>query len=339
MIVGSDKVFAIENFYVKYLRASGVKVELFPSQSIFFDYYNQGIFNKLKFKSGLSGIYKSINETFLRQLEVHKPDIIWIFKGMEITPSSLKAARAKGCLLVNYNPDNPFIFSGKGSGNQHITDSIPLYDLHFTYNLKVKQTLEEDYKARTCFLPFAFDVSEEVFAACQLQEEVMKICFLGNPDKKRADVIQTLANAGLPVAVYGNDWDKFLKHNNISIFPPVFGDDLWKVLRRYRIQLNVMRVHNNGSHNMRTFEIPGIAGIQLAPDTIEHRNFFKDGEEIYLYKDIYQCVQIAEILLGKSSDEAALIRAKARARCITSGYSYHDRSLQVLAELKALLNE
>jgi len=338
MIVGSDKVYAIENFYAKYLAEAGVVIDRFSSQSFFIDHYNKNLFNKLLYKSGLSGIYRRINRMFLNELDRIKPDIVWIFKGMEISPASLKYVKQKGHFLVNYNPDNPFIFSGKGSGNQYITDSIPLYDLHFTYNLQVQAKMEQDFNAKSVFLPFGYDVSEEVVAASQLQQEIMKICFLGNPDKARAHIINTLANAGLSIDVYGNNWNKFLDHQNITIFPPVYADELWKVLRRYRVQLNMMRMHNENSHNMRTFEIPAIAGIQLAPETSEHRMFFKEGEEIFLYKNADHCVQIAKRLLSLSSSEAGIIRTKARARSVSSGYSYRDRSLQVLNALNGYVN-
>ena len=46
-ISGSDKVYAIENFYVKYLKEAGVDVFHFPAQSLFYDHYQKSIFNKL----------------------------------------------------------------------------------------------------------------------------------------------------------------------------------------------------------------------------------------------------------------------------------------------------
>ena len=115
LIVGSDKVYAIENFYVKYLRELGVEVSHFSAQSIFYDYYKKHIFNKLVYRSGLSGIIKQINDRFKTAVEQFKPDIIWVFKGMEILPGSLEWAKAKSIFLVNYNGDSPFIFSGMGS--------------------------------------------------------------------------------------------------------------------------------------------------------------------------------------------------------------------------------
>jgi hypothetical protein len=49
MVVGSDKIFAIENFYFKYLSALGVETKTFNAQSFFFDYYQKGNFKQNNF--------------------------------------------------------------------------------------------------------------------------------------------------------------------------------------------------------------------------------------------------------------------------------------------------
>src|ERR1700709_2858403 len=145
LLVGSDQVWSLERIFLKYLREAGVDTELFAAQNLFYEYNGRSIINKIKLKLGLSHIYESINSQFLNTVERFGPDTVWIFKGMEISPASLNYLRSKNIKLANYNPDNPFIFTGKGSGNKYVTDSIGLYDLHFTYNLEVKKRLEEEF--------------------------------------------------------------------------------------------------------------------------------------------------------------------------------------------------
>jgi hypothetical protein len=270
LIAGSDKIYAIENYYAKYLRALGVDVYHFSAQSLFYDYYHQNILNKLVFRAGLSGIYKNINAEFKRLLERYQPDIVWIFKGMEILPESLRFASKQKIKLVNYNPDSPFVFSGKGSGNANVKKSIPLYDLHLTYNPAVKKRIDLQYKIPTVILPFGFDLNDALYDRCCRQQEVVKACFIGNPDKLRIEFLLQLAKGGVKLDIFGNRWKKYINHPNISIFSHVINDDFWLTLRRYRIQLNLMRPHNPDSHNMRSFEIPGVGGVQLAPDTCDH---------------------------------------------------------------------
>jgi spore maturation protein CgeB len=337
LIIGSDKVFSIENFYFKYLSEFGVDVKRFNAQSIFYDYYYGGKFkSKVIFKLGFSNIYKKINEQFKETVVEFKPEIIWVFKGMEITPESLKWAKQQGIKLVNYNPDNPFIFTGKGSGNSNISKSIDIYDFHYTYNLEIQKLLELKHNAKTGFLPFAYDISQELFDECSKENEILKACFLGNPDKIRAEYLEELASNGVELDVFGNDWAKFVSHKNINAHQPVYGLSQWKILRKYRVQINLMRVHNLDSHNMRTFEVPGIGGIQIAPFTKEHQMFFENDSEIFLFKNIDECVKKINYLLSLPVIEANELRLKGRLNVVNNKHSYKDRSLQVFETFKAL---
>jgi spore maturation protein CgeB len=337
LIIGSDKVFSIENFYFKYLKEFEIDIKLFTAQTIFYDYYYSGnVINKILFKLGLSNIHKKINYEFRQVVNDFKPEIILVFKGMEITPTSLKWARQKGIKLVNYNPDNPFVFSGRGSGNSNITNSIELYDFHFTYNLEIQKKLEENHHAKTGLLPFAFDISQDLFKVCEKELEIIKVCFLGNPDKLRASFIKSIADKGIEIDVYGNDWNKFVNHKNIISYPPVYAEEQWKILRKYRVQLNLMRIHNLDSHNMRTFEVPGIGGIQLAPDTKEHQLFFEANKEIFLYKTVEECVTKINFLISLTIEQANQYREYAREASVKNKHSYKDRAHQVMELLQKL---
>lgn len=336
LLIGSDSKYAIEIPYLKHLIESKEvsTVDLFSAQRRFLDYYNANIFNKILYRVGVANILSKINKEILAEVKKTKPDIVFVFKGMEILPETLLFLKEQGIKLVNYNPDNPFIFSGRGSGNKNITNSIGLYDLHFTYNLEIKKQLEDQYKAKTVLLPFGFDISDNLFETCKKEKEIIKVCFLGNPDKKRATFIEELAKNGVAIDVFGNDWNKFVNHTNITTHKPVYNEDQWKTLRKYRVQINLMRIHNEDSHNMRTFEVAGIGGIQVAPYTKEHNLFFEDGNEIFLYKNLQDCVDKINYLLALSKEEAIELRVASRNAAVNKKHSYKDRAIQVLEVLK-----
>jgi len=330
VIVGSDKVWAIERYYYKYFIELGIQTEFFLAQSMFYDYYQKNIFNKLVFRAGFSSIYYQINKAFKSKIEKIKPDVVFIFKGMEITPSTLKWLHKAGIKTVNYNPDNPFVFTGKGSGNKNVSKSIGLYDLHLTYNTSIMQKLLQMYKIPVEFLPFGFELDDDVYFKSVSEQEIIKVCFVGNPDKMRADFINQLAGKHIQIDIYGNNWEKYTSHKSITLFKPVYGDDFWKVLRKYRVQLNLMRIHNLDSHNMRSFEIPGVGGIMIAPDTKEHRNFFVADQEFFVFTDINSCVKKIKYILNLSKVESDKIRDRARLKSVSAGYTYKDRSKQAI---------
>lgn len=336
LIAGSDEVWSLERHYYKYLKLHGADVYTCPVQSIFLEYYNKSILNKLLFKSGLSLINNRIEKIVRETVLEIKPDVLWAFKGMELTPALLKWIKGQGIKLVNYNPDNPFIFSGKGSGNKNVTDSIGLYDLYLSYDRDICKQLETQYQVRTGLLPFGFELSEDLFQECEQQPEVVKACFLGNPDADRARFINSLAEQNVCIDVYGHGWANFVNNQAITVYAPAYGKEFWKTLRKYRVQLNLMRIHNPNSHNMRSFEVPGVGGIGLYPDTIDHRTYFTDKQDIFLYRNGKECASVLHEILSLSTEAANAIRESARLNSLSKGYSYEQRSKQVLQQMKQL---
>jgi hypothetical protein len=336
LIAGSNEVWSLEKIYKRYLERAGAAVDLVPVQSIFYQYYNRSILHKIIFKAGLSRIGHKIEGILKDRILEWRPDVIWVFKGMEISPGLLAWARQKGVRLVNYNPDNPFIFSGRGSGNNNVTRSISLYDLHFTYDRKVRQRIVEEFQLPCPILPFGFELSTELYEECRRQKEVVKLCFLGNPDEQRAAFLLRLAGE-FAIDVYGVDWNKYIRHSNVTVYPPVYGDEFWRTLYKYRVQLNLMRQHNPDSHNMRSFEVPGAGAIGLFPYTPDHAQFFVEQKEVFLYKNMEECRRYAGLLLNMTQEDADRIRIAARRKSLEAGYTYSDRASQVLQEMEKLM--
>lgn len=321
--------WALEQFYFQHLENSGKvnQIKLFTIQGQFHQDYFKSIFHKLYFRLKSPNIYRKLNYELLQEIEIFLPTHLWVFKGMEIFPETLQKISAKGIKLINYNPDNPFFFSGRGSGNKNVTNSIGLYDLHLTYNLSVlNQLLAIGQKAR--WLPFGFESNVSIFEECKRETEIVKVCFVGNPDRLRENFLKALADHGVAIDVFGKRWK--VKHPLIELFDPVYGIDYWKTLYKYRIQLNPLRPHNPTSHGMRSFEVPGIGGILLTPETIEHTQFFLANEEAFYYTDIPTCLEKIRYLLKLSSAEAECIRDKARNRSLGSKYDYNSRALEAL---------
>lgn len=337
LLTGADSPYAIERFYSRHLINLGLNLKCFYAQNTFLDYYHNKLFNKLLFRLGFSSIINDINDNLKSEINIFNPDVLFVFKGMEVTPDVLKWTKSKGIYLVNYNPDNPFVFSGRGSGNANITQSIYLYDLHFTYNRSVQRQLLTTNHTKVVYLPFAYEHDASRFDICQQEKEVLNTCFVGNPDKDRISFIKKLADMGVALHVYGHGWHKAVKHRNIVTYEAIYGLDLWKTLRKYRVQLNMMRVHNLQSHNMRTFEIPGIGGIQLAPDTPEHQEFFTPDKEIFLYNSVQDAASQINKILQFSETQANLIRQQAHKAVISGKHTYAERAMEVKIALEELI--
>jgi spore maturation protein CgeB len=339
LLEGSARHMAVEWHYVRYLKELGADVCQHSAYDTVFHFHTRNLFNKILFRLGWKTLYPRVNKELIKLAHEYKPDVIWVFKGMEIFPDTVKQL-AKDFIIVNYNPDHPFEFASKGSGNKNVSDAISFYNCYLTYSDKIAAELKERYGVPSGQLCFGYEYSDAVFQKAMTAPEINRCCFIGNPDNIRKAHVEALLQSGLPVDVYGHGWDGFFskgQYPQLQVFDAVYGDDFWIRARQYRVQLNVFRPHNEASHNMRSFELPGIGAIQLAPRSPEHERFFEEGKEIFLFNDYKEMIEKAQHLLQLSANEALHIRNAALQRSIASKYSYKNRAEEVLKRFEGLM--
>ena len=334
LIVGSNQVWAIENYFNKYLNEAGVDTQIFSCS----DQYNAtSLANRIMLRMHMTSMFKKVNDALIAQCEHIKPDVVWVFKGIEIYKETLQRIRQMGIRLVNYNPDHPFIRTSISHGGKSIAESVALYDMHFCYSQALRSQIENEYRIKANLLPFAYEPSALHNEDIQ-SEDMLRIAMVGHADSNRASIIRRLLKAGFAVDVFGPKWNRYFKPaENLEIYPPVFGVEFWKTLLNYRVQLNIFRPHNEGSHNMRTFEIPSIGGIQLAPWSREHADYFEPDKEIWLYADMDELITKAKQLLEMPSSIIATHRALAKARCIAEDHTYRARANHAATCMESLL--
>lgn len=338
LMTDSDNLKLLAPSYAMHLKKTpGVKLGSLSYVDELEEYYKSAR-NKLLYKVYPKWILDRINKGIINSIDSFKPDVLWIFKGMEIYPETLEYAKKKGIKLANYNPDHPFIFESRGSGNSFVKDSIPLYDMHFSYSREILKDLLREYNHEGRYLPFGYEADDKTYQEAKKEGEIVRVCFIGGVDEQRRDVMQLLIDEGFPVDVYGPEWNKYLKSSrNVNIYDGVYTNYFWNVLRRYRVQINMFRKQNYNSHNMRSFEIPGIGGIMLAPYSDEHADFFSEGTEAFFYKDQAELIQKTQHILSLSEEGANAIRIAARRRSVNGGYSYADRSQLAYKYLSELI--
>jgi spore maturation protein CgeB len=333
LILGSNFPAALELIYSSELSKLGIRNKILGIQNIFLAYYTKSLFNKIKFRLGFSKIESSIQKKIKRVIVEFNPKTLLVFKGMEIQPKTLQWIKSKGIQVVNYNPDSPFIFSGRGSGNKNVTKSINLFDCYFTYDKNINKELE-NRSVKSQIIPFGFDCSGFKYKGLTEKEEVLKLCFLGNANKFRIDFLEKLAQRELKIDVYGENWSSFNLHKNISRFGPKYGAEFWSTLQKYAIQLNLLRPHNSNSHNMRSFDVPGAGGIMLAPRTPDHQTYFTEFSEVFLFSDLNEALCQIELILNLNFSERNKIRQAARLKAMQH-HTYTHRTLQLVQYLDA----
>ncbi len=332
LLVGSMGKAAIESYYCKHLRTMGFDVSVFDCVKF---YDSMSLKNRLLRRLGHTKIYQSANRELVKHCVAKRPDFLWVFKGVELTSTTLCAIKELGITLANFNPDHPFIRTSVAHGGSNIAECVPLYDIYFSYSRKLRDELSGKGSQRSIWLPFGFELLDTDYTSALEDCEQMKVCFIGTLDANRTTTLRALARNGIPIDFYGPScrFSRRLKaERNVRVRGLVFDTEFWKIARRYRIQLNFFRPHNRGSHNQRSFEVPSVGGILLTPDSAEQRLFFNEGEEMFFYRNEGEIPDLVETIFSMSTKEILEIRDNARRRSILSDYSYSARSAIVAEE-------
>lgn len=316
MMSSSDDQYALQNVYRRYL-PNHIQVIQFGSHG----HSNFRGITRLRKRVFRSIDFWNANRNLISMVQAHRPEVLFVFKGMEYTAATIQQVRQLGVYTVNYNADHPFKHYRQGTGNQRVSEAAFQYDLHITYSgLILEECRRRGLSAIQ--IPFGHEISESTYGELEKTREIPGVGFVGNPDRNRADLLRMIVAEGIPTYVNGNHWNRWLEPSpNLVIGEPLVGREIQEFMRRYRVQLNPLRPHNQGSHNMRSAEIPAVGGIMLTNESDEHTGMFQPDEAAFYFANNIQMIQKVESILNLSDESAKLVRDAARQASIANHYS------------------
>lgn len=340
LIIGAFGPGAMENYYLNGLQKCGVTVSSYDIASDYYSAITGSVFNKLINKIAPDLLTRSLNDKLQQYLHDEQFEVILVFKGMQLYPETIQYLKRHTKILANYNPDHPFHFYSSGSGNKNVLNSIKYYDIYFSYASQITTQLKENYDVSAYTIPFGYDDSNTATAA-EMPEVENRILFIGSYDKGRAAFLNKIVHANLDI--YG---DMKWKTRN-RLYPALakayqqkalYGSAYKFAISEAAGVINLMREQNmkEQSHNMRTFEVPGYGGVLISQRTDEQLNLFEEDKEA-VYFDTVEELQSKMDFLNKNPETVKRIKRAAYQRCITSGYSYNERSVQLFQILKGYL--
>jgi hypothetical protein len=244
-------------------------------------------------------------------------DLVLVIKGALLSGGSIAHLRSRfNSPVLCWNPDSPFddTISNCGAG---IPRTIGAYDAYITWADDVAERLSAA-ASRVLVVPFAWD-PEIIRPTPGHGVAADRIVFIGTGTRRRSASLQSLAH--LRPLVFGSEWPKI---EGVDIRPPVRGTEFCKIAGEARWNLNLLRPQNARSHNMRTFELIGAGGTQVAPQTDDHRRFLgRDSRTI-----LFQGNEELESILRSDPCERP-----PRPPALLDGHTYADRAHQILTDL------
>ncbi|OGW24283.1 MAG: hypothetical protein A2X55_04980 [Nitrospirae bacterium GWB2_47_37] len=295
------------------------------------------VFNKLGYP--LDSL--KINEKVLGLAKYFAFDIVWIEKALMLRHRTLNKLRedkpeikiifcSEDDMVVRYNQSKYFLKYLSICDTVFTTKSYNCNpeELHFLGAKKV--VLVDNAYCKYMHGPTELsNDDEEYFSA--------GVGFIGTFELDRAKKMLYLAGNGIKIRVWGNGWHKWVnKHRNLRIEnKPVYGKDYVKAISATKINLCFLRKANRDLQTSRSIEVPACGGFMLAERTNEHQKLFEEGKEAE-YFDIDNPKELLEKVKYYLQDEhkRKRIAEAGRQRCISSGYSHHDRLNFMLAKIE-----
>jgi spore maturation protein CgeB len=151
---------------------------------------------------------------------------------------------------------------------------------------------------------------------------------------ERGPFLVALLEAGLPLAIYGNSWQKMPEWSLLkSVWqgPAIYGDDYIKAIQLAKISLGLLSKGNRDLHTTRTFEIPYCGGLFCAERTSEHLQLYQEDVEAVYFCDVTECIQKCHKLL-ENEEMRRGIAEKGRARCLKNGI-FNESNMQKMLEI------
>lgn len=311
--------------------------QVMPVSTILTEDHRPSINERLRWKLGYPIDLVNLNHQLPQLAEEFLPDLIWIEKVLTLYPATyLKLRQAlPHTQIIFYSEDD--IFMGHNR-SVYLKRSLSLFDLVITTkprNLEELPKLGANsvfciYQAYDRHLHRPVDLSSP-----EQQKWGADVSFIGTFERDRAETMLQLAQQGIKVKIWGTGWQKWHKaHPNLEIqYQPIYGIEFVKAICATKINLNFLRKANRDRHTSRSLEIPACGGFMLAERTDEHQALFLEGQEAEFFASTPELLAKTKYYLAHESLRQAIATA-GRTRCLTSGYSHHDRLKTILEQLQ-----
>lgn len=248
-------------------------------------------------------------------------DVLLVVKGDTVDPALVAQARRRGTRTVLYLWDEL-------RRTRHDWADLAVYDHIAAYSQNDLEVLHA-HGFSTSLAPGAYDPRLGWRPMpTEPDEPEVDLLFIGARYGRRAEMLQTAAGAGLRVRAYGRDWSRHPVDRLRSLTwqrPPIpAGRDvpLTQTVPMVAGAVAVLNVHHDqDGFTMRTFEIPGMGGLQVI-DRSDVAQFYTPGDEVLVFADADELVDIVRAAKADPA-WAASVRAAGRERTLAEHTFVH----------------
>ncbi|HZZ42803.1 MAG TPA: glycosyltransferase [Tepidisphaeraceae bacterium] len=284
----------------------------------------------------------NINGRILEKMQQGRFNVLWIDKGLLIEARTLRRVRelCPGCTIVGYSPDDMMC---RAQTSRQFRGHLPLYDIFFTTKSYGVEELKRAGARRVEFVANSYDPKTHRPMAVTAEDRARyggPVGFIGDYEAERAESMRMLARNGVPVRIWGTNWDK-LKHREGLLKvenKPVLGEEYGRAICSFDINLGFLRKLARDLQTTRSVEIPACGGFMLAERTNEHQALFEEGREAEFFGSNEELLSKVKHYM-EHPEERMRIADAGRERCVNGQYSNKERLGALIARVEAIRSE
>jgi len=290
--------------------------------------------------------YQFLQRRLLRELKAKifaltkSPDLIWINGGELFGSSIVHWLRLLfHCKIILYQNDDPTGFRD-GSRFLSLRTALPFYDLCFF--VRTETALEALAMGARRVFRILTSYDEELHEIRVLTSEPHKqlipvVSFIGTliPGEPRDQILASLIQAGLPLRLIGNSWQRSSLWPLLQTTfegPGRTGTAYTNGLSDSAVSLGFLSHQNRDLITRRSVEITACGGLLCAERTSEHQLFYEDGWEAVFWDSVEECIlQCSKLLADFELRHKIFMNGAQHVREIGAGNE--DICRQILASL------
>jgi spore maturation protein CgeB len=260
-----------------------------------------------------------------------KYDLVWIDKGVYISPDIIEELRPKTKLLIHYTPDPAFTFHR----SRYFFKAVPHYDFCITTKSFEMDAYKEAGARKVIYCTQGYDKAIH-HPYHTFNEKDKDVTFVGHYETYRGKVIKCLLDAGIQVHIVGFKWKRFCNkykaYSNLHFHGDgIYGEDYARFISSSYISLGLVSKWIPELHTTRTMEIPACGTLLVTELNSETSELYKNDEAVF-YENVEELVQkVSRLLMDKVEIEKYITNANNR--LAKSNYDYESIVQEILQKI------
>jgi spore maturation protein CgeB len=295
-----------------------------------------GVRGRYVFHTSAFGLQRALIAYLERAMPTSGFDLIWVDQAPFYGPKVVSHLKSFGVPVISYLLDDPFAAGVRWRRFAQFRQAAHLYDL---MSVPRVCNLDELRKIGVHRMLLQIFTADEVYHAPPVvspsdrERLSSEVCMIGTYFPERGEFALELIRAGVPLSIWGANWQKFpkvdllgahLRGGNLDE-----NTDYAKGIALSKLALCLPSKQNRDQMTSRSSEIPAIGGLLVAQQSEAHAQMYRNGEEAVFFDDAASCAAICTELLNDPARRER-IRLAGMARVRASQYYNEPAMARIL---------